>query len=126
MNKAFLLGNVGQDPEMRYTADGKPVTSFTLAVRNRWSRDDPPTWFKITCWGKLAEQVNEHVSKGGRVLVEGRVGLDEWEGRDGTTRAQLTITADEVQFLSPSQKQAPQEPYRGSQEQDDDEEAPPW
>ena len=104
LNKIILIGNVGNDPEMRFTADGKPVTGFSLATNQSYinkdgERVDKTTWFKITCWNKLAENVNQFMTKGKQVYIEGRVELNEWEAQDGTPRSSLAVTANTVLFL---------------------------
>ncbi len=101
-----LVGNLGQDPEMRYTPSGVPVTSFSLAVNKRWTnqegqQQDKTTWFRVTTWRKQAEVVSQYLTKGSRVLVVGEV--DEarpWTDRDGNNRASLEVTANQVRFMS--------------------------
>ena len=105
LNKMILIGNVGSDPEMRYTSGGKSVTSFTVASSEKYTKSngekvEETVWFTVTCWDKLAETTNEYVSKGMKVCVEGRIKLDEWEGQDGKSRAKIAITATRVVFLS--------------------------
>ena len=107
----IIIGNLGQDPEMRYTASGVPVTSFSVAVNRRWtSQDGQPqektTWFRVTAWRKLAETCNQYLSKGRPVLVEGRLTPDRETGRpriwtrsDGTSGASYEVTAATVKFL---------------------------
>ena len=110
LNKIILIGNVGGEPELRFTPNGKPVTSFSLATNRTYTRQDGEkeevtTWFKVTCWNKLAETVNQFVNKGQQIYVEGRVELREWEGEDGSTRTSLEVTASQVVFLG-SRKEA--------------------
>lgn len=102
--KVILVGNLGSDPEMRYTPDGKAVTSFRMATNRRYTTSAGETreetdWFRITVWGKQAEQCNQFLSKGGRVYVDGRFHARNWEGQDGQTRTSLEVTADCVRFL---------------------------
>lgn len=105
-NKTVVVGNVGKPPEMRYTADGTPVTSFSLASTRRWNNADgslgeDTTWFRVTAWRKLAETCNKYVHKGMRVLVEGAVKASAWMPKDSDEpRATLELTAREVQFLT--------------------------
>ena len=99
-----VVGNVGRDPEMRYTPNGTAVTNFTVAVNRRWKNQDgeqqeKTTWFRVTAWGKLAEVCNEHLSKGRLVLVEGEVEASAWMGQDGEPRATLELRAQNVRFL---------------------------
>ncbi len=101
-----LVGNLGQDPEMRYTPSGVPVTSFSVAVNKTWTnqegqRQDKTTWFRVTTWRKQAEVVSQYLTKGSRVMVVGE--MDEarpWTDRDGNNRASLEVTANQVRFLS--------------------------
>ena len=106
VNKIILIGNVGSEPEMRFTGSGKPVADFTLATNRKYGDEDLTTWFKVTAWNKLAETVNQYVYKGMSVYVEGSVGLDEWEGQDGQKRSRLAVTAGTVNFLSKPKEQA--------------------
>jgi len=92
-----IVGNVGKDPEMKYTGDGKAVTEFTVAV-NGYKRDDV-TWFRVTCWGKQAEVANEYVKKGKQVLVSGTVKASAWVSKDGEAQATLELAANTVKFL---------------------------
>lgn len=100
-----LVGNLGNDPEMRYTPGGVPVASFNLAVNKSWTsqdgqRQDKTTWFRITAWRKQAEIVSQYLTKGRQVLVIGEV--DEaraYTDRDGNNRASLEVTAQVIKFL---------------------------
>ncbi len=101
--KAMIIGNLGRDPEMRYTPNGRPVTEFSVAVSHRsrdpqtneW-RDDQTDWYRITVWGDRAERAAEQFRKGNKVFVEGRFRTREFEGKDGQKRISLEITADDV------------------------------
>ena len=102
--KTTVVGNVGRDPEMRYTPSGVPVTDFSLATTRKWKTaggepQEKTTWFKITCWRKLAESVAQYVRKGSLVLVEGEVEADAWTDQQGEARATLKLTANQVKFL---------------------------
>jgi|SRR5579875_1739425 len=105
LNKVMLIGNVGRDPEMRYTPSGSPVTNFSIAVNRRWTgRDGQPQeetqWFSVDCWNKLAETANQYVTKGKQVFVEGRIALHEWDDRNtGEKRSSLRVTANELVLL---------------------------
>ena len=105
MNKIILSGNVGREPEMRFTPAGRPVADFSLAVSG-YKKDDPPTWFKVICWGKTAEFVNQYIVKGSKVLVDGSIGLEEWEGEQGK-RSQLAVTASNVEPQTWATKEEP-------------------
>lgn len=104
LNKVMVIGNLGKDPEMRFTADGTPVTSFSVAV-NRVSstpdgdRREETDWFNVVAWRKLAETCNQYLAKGRRVFVEGRLRTRQWQGQDGQTRYQTEIIANDVIFL---------------------------
>ena len=104
MNKMLVIGNAGTDPEMRYTPNGSPVTSFRLATNYRWTTSageqrEETEWFTITAWNKLAETVNQYVTKGMKVYVEGRLKSDTWTGQDGETRCRHEINANDIRFL---------------------------
>lgn len=114
VNKIILIGNVGKDPEMRFTPSGKPVTNFSLAINRKYNGSDgelrdETTWFTITAWDKLAETVNQYVSKGQQVYVEGSIKLEEWEGQDGQKHSRLAVTANNVTFLGQKKESAASE-----------------
>jgi single-strand DNA-binding protein len=101
----IVVGNLGSDPEMRFTASGQPVTKFPIAANRRW-RDretdelrEQTTWFRVTTWGRLAETCNQYLLKGRQVLVVGRIQTSSWEDEDGNTRYGWDLTASEVRFL---------------------------
>ncbi len=111
--KIIVVGNLGRDPEMRYMPDGTAVTNFSIATSRRWADKatgeprEETTWFRITVWRKQAETANEYLSKGSKVLVEGRIKPDPntggprlWTRQDGTVGASFEITADAVRFMS--------------------------
>lgn len=104
-----LIGNLGNDPEMRYTGNGTPVASFSLAVNKRWTgqdgqAQDKTTWFRVTTWRKQAEIVSQYLAKGAKVMVVGEVEeAKAFTDRDGNNRASLEVTAQTVKFLSPVQ-----------------------
>ena len=104
LNKIMLIGNVGSDPEMRYTPNGKAVTSFRMATNYRYigsdgERKEETEWFRVSVWGKQAESCNQFLSKGRRVYVEGRLHSRSWEGQDGQMRTSLEVSANRVIFL---------------------------
>ncbi len=112
MLQVQLIGNLGADPEMRYMPDGQPMTSFSVACHNRKTRDGeerPPTWVRISAWGKLAEHANSYLEKGRRIFVQGRIGVRDYFDRDGEKKYSIDITADKVEFLS-SRKDAESDP----------------
>ncbi len=104
LNKMMVIGNLGTDPEMRYTPNGNAVTSFRIAVSRSYTpkggeRRQETEWFRIVAWNQQAESCNQFLQKGKRVYVEGRLKSDTWEGRDGQTRFTNEIIADRVLFL---------------------------
>ena len=104
LNKVMLIGNVGQDPELRYTPDGNPVANFSIAVNRRRKVGDEfkdeTEWFNIVCFARTAENVNQYLSKGQKVYVEGRFQSSEYVGQDGNQRKSFEVIANEVTFLS--------------------------
>ena len=109
-HKIVIVGHLGRDPEMRYTADGTPVTNFSVASSRRWNRSDgtqvdETVWFRVSAWRRLAETCNQFLQKGRLVLVEGRLQPDErgnprvFTRSDGTTGASYEVTAVVVKFL---------------------------
>jgi single-strand DNA-binding protein len=99
--KITMIGNLGRDPEMRYTPDGRPVTTFSVAVNRNTKNQagewlEETEWFRITVWGNQAERMAENLRKGSRVYVEGRFRTREWEAQDGQKRTALEVTADNV------------------------------
>ena len=100
INRVELLGRVGTEPEMKYTAGGTAVTQLRLATERR-HRDGETTadWHSVVVWGKTAEAVNEYVGKGDRIYVAGRLAQNSWEGEDGQRRHRTEVYASEVVFL---------------------------
>ena len=104
LNKIMVIGNVGTDPEMRYTSSGTPVTSFRLAASRTYNSQDgermqETEWFTVVAWRNLAEQVNQYLSKGRRAYVDGRLHSHTYQGNDGQMRFRNEIIADRVLFL---------------------------
>ena len=104
LNKIIVIGNLGTDPEMRYTANGNAVTSFNLATSRSYTaadgeRKQETEWFSVVAWNQLAEQVNQFLTKGRKAYVEGRLKSHSWEGQDGVTRYRNEIIANQVLFL---------------------------
>ena len=103
-NKIIIVGNLGRDPELRYTPQGTPVCSFTVAT-NEKRKDrsgevqDQTTWFRVTLWGRQAETASQYLTKGRPIYVEGRLRLEEWTDRDGKQRATLEVHATDMQFI---------------------------
>ena len=104
LSKVILVGNLGSDPEMRYTPNGKAVTSFNVATNRRYTTSggeskEETDWFRVSVWGKQAEQCNQFLGKGKQVYVEGRLHARSWEGQDGQVRTSLEVNAERVLFL---------------------------
>jgi single-strand DNA-binding protein len=104
VNRITIIGNLGNEPEMRFTPSGRPVTSFRVATNWRYTtpegeRREETEWFSVVAWGRLAEQCNQFLTKGRLVYVEGRLRLRTWDGQDGQRRARNEIVADRVKFL---------------------------
>lgn len=121
MNKMLIIGNLGSDPEMRYTPSGQAVTSFRVATNYRYNtaegeRRDETEWFTISAWGKLGELTNQYLSKGGKVYVEGRLKSRSYETRDGETRFVNEISATEVRFIDSTAARGDEPPNKTEQE----------
>jgi len=106
MNKLFIIGNLTRDPELRTTAAGDSVCSFSVAVNRRGRRDaqgnqPEADFFRVTAWRALGENCSMFLSKGRKVAVTGSVRVSTYQAQDGTTRASLEVQADDVEFLSP-------------------------
>ena len=104
VNKIIVIGNLGKDPEMRFTPNGNPVTSFSVATNRGYTtsegeRREETEWFTVVTWNKLAEQCNQFLTKGRLVYVEGRFHMRTWEGQDGQKHYQSEIIANSVRFL---------------------------
>ena len=99
MHKLAAIGNLTRDPELRSTPNGIPVCTFTIAVNGRKS-DEASTFFRVTAWRQLGENCNRYLTKGKKVFVSGPVSVSTYTAKDGTTRASMEITADDVEFLS--------------------------
>ena len=104
VNKVILIGNLGQDPELRYTPSGQPVCSMRIATRETWvgrdgQRGERTEWHTVVVWGKQGENCAHYLSKGRQVYVEGRLQTRSWEGRDGVKRYRTEVVANQVVFL---------------------------
>ncbi len=105
VNKVILIGNLGRDPELRYTQSGQAVANFTLATTENWNdrssgeRVERTEWHRIVVWGRSGEMCAKYLSKGRTVYVEGRLQTREWEDREGQKRRTTEINAQTVQFL---------------------------
>lgn len=124
MNRWFGIGNLTDDPEMRYTGSGTPVTNFSIAINN--GKDDrgnerDPTYVDITAWDKTAENVAEYCRKGNKVAVEGALQVDKWKDDDGNNRKKYVIRAFTVEFLTPRERNDDDDDRRPSRSRDRDE-----
>ncbi len=104
VNKVIILGNLGGDPDMRYTQSGSPVANFTVATNERWTGKDGQSqerteWHRIVVFGRLAELCRDYLSKGRQVYLEGRLQTRKWEDKDGNRRSTTEIVAQTIQFL---------------------------
>jgi single-strand DNA-binding protein len=101
----IIIGNVGRDPELRYTPSGVGVCDFTVAVSRRWNdrttneQREKTTWFRVSAWRGLAETANQFVHKGMQIMVAGEIDASAFTGQDGQPRASLDLTARDIQFL---------------------------
>ena len=104
LNKIMVIGNIGTDPELRYTPAGNPVCSYRIAASRTYTGSDgekkeDTEWFTVSAWNKLAEVCNQYLEKGRRAYVEGRLRSSQWEGNDGQVRHRNEIVANTVLFL---------------------------
>jgi len=104
VNKVILIGNLGQDPEKRYTGSGAAVTSFSLATTNRWKdksgqNQEQTEWHRVVVWGQQAESCAQYLAKGRPVYVEGRLQTRQWDDKSGNKRYTTEVVAQRVQFL---------------------------
>ncbi len=117
-NKIILVGNLGRDPELRYTPQGDPVCSFSMATNER-KKDksgefqDVTTWFKVTLWRRLAENASKYLSKGSPVYIEGRLQVEEWTDRDNNNRYTLGVQATDMHFISAGRGEGGGNDYSG-------------
>jgi single-strand DNA-binding protein len=112
VNKVILVGNLGRDPEVRYTQNGSAVANFTLATNEVWNdkngeRQERTEWHRIVVWGKQAEIVREHLTKGKQVYVEGSLQTRQWDDREGNKRTTTEIKAARVVMLGRPEGGAP-------------------
>lgn len=111
-NKIILVGNLGRDPELRYTAQGTAVCSFSLATNERRKNkdgdaEDVTTWFRVTMWGRQAETASQYLQKGRSVFTEGRLRVEEWTDRDGKARHTLEVHGTDLQFIGAPSEEKP-------------------
>jgi single-strand DNA-binding protein len=111
-NKVILVGNLGRDPELRYTPQGTPVCSFSMATNERrkdksGEMQDQTTWFRVTLWGRQAETASQYLTKGRPVYIEGRLRVEEWTDRDGKARHTLEVHGTDMQFIGGARSEEP-------------------
>jgi len=116
-NKIILVGNLGKDPELRYTPQGTPVCSFTMATNERrkdrsGESQDITTWFRVTFWGRQAETASQYLTKGRPVYVEGRLRVEEWSDKENRQRYTLEVHATDLQFIGGRNDEAASSPVR--------------
>lgn len=104
-NKIIIVGNLGKDPELRYTPQGTAVCSFTMATNERrrdkgGEHQDVTTWFRVTLWGNQAETASKYLTKSSPVYIEGRLRIEEWTDKENNNRFTLEVNATEMQFIS--------------------------
>jgi len=124
LNKVILIGRLGADPEIRYTADGHPVATVRIATSERWTdrngeRKEHTEWHRVVIFGKLAEICAEHLSKGRLICIEGKLRTRSYEDRDGVERRVTEIVAADVKFLDATKSKKKQEPERQEPEGND-------
>ncbi|MBI3287018.1 MAG: single-stranded DNA-binding protein [Chloroflexi bacterium] len=113
--RVVLVGHLGADPEMRYTPNGNPVTTFRVATNRRWTDgegnpQEETTWFRVVAWGKLAETTNQYLSKGRLVLVDGAIQTRSWEDQSGQSRQSWEVRANTVKFLGGREERIAESP----------------
>ena len=104
VNKVIILGRLGQEPELKYTAGGSPVCNFSLATSESWTdkngqKQERTEWHRVVVWGKLAELCNQYLSKGRQAYVEGKLATRSWEDKNGQKRYTTEVSAQTVQFI---------------------------
>ena len=118
-----IIGNLGRDPEMRFTQGGTPVTNFSVAVNRSWqSRDgemrEETEWFRVVAWTRLAEIANEYLRRGSKVYVEGRLATRTWQDREGNERTTTEVVAQEMLMLGGRDDAGGYDDQRGGQQGD--------
>ena len=124
-NRVMLIGNLGRDPELRYTPNGQAVANFTLATNEVWidknnERQQRTEWHRIVAWRKLAEIASEYLSKGKQVFVEGRLRTRTWQDRNGNSRTTTEILANTLIMLGRKGEEIPAEEQPPAEEITDD------
>ncbi len=125
LNKAIIIGNLGRDPEMRYTASGKAITTFSVATSRTWvtsdgERREATEWFNVVAWNNLAEICNQLLRKGSRVYVEGHLQTRTWEDEKGCRHYRTELVANEMLILDGRQPRESQETMEEDEEEGPD------
>ena len=118
MSNQIIVGNLGRDPEMRYTPSGRPVTTFTVAVSRSWNsadgeRHSETEWFNIVAWGNLAEICKQYLVKGQQVYIEGRLQTRRWDDKEGVKHTSVEIVANEMMMLGDRREAAANQGQEG-------------
>ena len=129
-NKIIIVGNLGRDPELRYTPQGAAVCSFSMATNEKrkdksGELQDITTWFKITLWRNQAENAAKYLTKGSPVYIEGRLRIEEWTDRDGNNRYTLDVQATDMQFISAGRGEGSGGDYAGGHDDFETHSGPP-
>lgn len=121
MNKVIIIGNLGQDPEMRYSASGNPLTRFSVATNRRYTtasgeQQEQTEWFNCTAFGRLAETCNQYLTRGQQVYIEGRLSTRQYDRRDGTPGFSLDVFVTDMHFLGRRDEQPSRDGGYGDQQ----------
>lgn len=124
LNKVMIIGNLGRDPEMRYTPSGKPVTTFSVATSRTWStsegeKREETEWFNIVAWSSLAEICKQYLTKGQQVYIEGRLQTRRWDDQEGNKHTSVEIVANEMIILSERREVSESTPESESAEEEE-------
>jgi single-strand DNA-binding protein len=127
LNKVMIIGHLGRDPEMRYTPNGRPVTTFSVATSRNWSTTEgekraETEWFNIVTWGNLAEICKQYLTKSQQVYIEGRLQTHRWEDNEGVKHSSVEIVANEMMMLGERRDSNHSQPgdVNESEEQEED------
>lgn len=129
LNKVFLMGHLTRDPELRYAVSGTAIASFGMAINRNWNSADgqkkeETCFVDVSAFGKRAEVINEHFSKGDPIFTEGRLQFQQWETKDGQKRNALKMVVENFQFIGGSHREKAKPPQQDKRDDIDDEEIP--
>ena len=120
LNKIMIIGNLGRDPEMRYTPSGRPVTTFSVGTSRSWNaegeRREETEWFNVVAWGNLAEICKQYLTKGQQVYIEGRLQTRRWEDKEGNKHNSVEIVANEMMMLGDRREASNNHPAESAEE----------